>query len=281
MNAPRRVGIVGYGALGRHLAGRILDDPELAGRLALEWVWNRNPERIGPEIPKHRRLARLEDFPRTDADLVVEVAQSEIVRRFGCAFLERADTMAGSPAALADPGLEREVAATLARVGPERTLYIPRGALPGLEEIVELARTGRLAEVRITMEKHPASLAWSGPASRPVEAIDERTVLHEGPLRPLCAWAPRNVNTMAALALASGLGFDRVHATLVADPALEHHVTRVQLVGPDQGGARFSLEMIRRNPATPGALTGQATFRSFARSLSRTYEERPGGLVVI
>ena len=37
---------------------------------------------------------------------------------------------------------------------------------------------------------------------------------------------------MAVLAMAAGLSFDEVEATLVADLALEHHITEVTLLGP-------------------------------------------------
>jgi aspartate dehydrogenase len=46
------------------------------------------------------------------------------------------------------------------------------------------------------------------------------TILILGPVRDLCSLAPNNVNTMAVGALtAHNLGFDKVQAFLVADPA--------------------------------------------------------------
>ncbi|XP_057245140.1 aspartate dehydrogenase domain-containing protein, partial [Malurus melanocephalus] len=105
----------------------------------------------------------------------------------------------GSPCALADPDSERRLRAAAARGG--HTLYIPRGALWGCEDIARMDSAGTLQALKVTMTKAPGS----------------------GPLRPLCPLVPNNVNTMAAAALAAPqLGFDGVTACLVADPRWGH-----------------------------------------------------------
>lgn len=72
------------------------------------------------------------------------------------------------------------------------------------------------------MTKAPQSFRLEGRLrERLAAAVAEgtRSVLYEGPLRPLCPLAPNNVNTMAAAAVAAPrLGFDGVRACLVADP---------------------------------------------------------------
>ena len=105
------------------------------------------------------------------------------------------------------------------------------------------------------------------------ETLSER-VVYQGPLRKLCSLAPNNVNTMAVLAMASELGFDKVVASLIADPSLEHHITEVVLWGPDTQGPRYSLELIRRSPAGVGAVTSTATLTSF---LNSTLKARDAG----
>lgn len=56
------------------------------------------------------------------------------------------------------------------------------------------------------------------------EERSEKSVYNEthdlGPVRQLCALAPNNVNTMAGAAVAAHtLGFDKVKALLISDPA--------------------------------------------------------------
>jgi len=54
----------------------------------------------------------------------------------------------------------------------------------------------------------------------------------------------------------------------VADPSLEHHITEVRLLGPETGGPRYCLELIRSSPAGAGAVTSSATLTTFASSMT-------------
>ena len=81
---------------------------------------------------------------------------------------------------------------------------------------------------------------------------------------------------MAVLAMASELGFDAVEAQLVANPALEHHITEVSLLGPQGEGPRYSLDLIRKSPAGAGAVTSTATLTSFLTSMILSKDEGDG-----
>lgn len=253
----RRVGILGYGQLGQHLARCLRDDPDHE----LAFVWNRSPEALR-DLPEALILRDLEQAAER-ADLVVEVAHPSVTWAHGARFIERADYFVGSPTALARPGVLEGLQG--------RALYVPRGALPGLEEVLRLAARNGLAEATITMRKHPRSLKVAD--YTPSGGVD---TVYDGPLRALCARAPNNVNTMAVLALASRLGFDAVRAVLIADPTLEHHITELDLWGPDAGGPRFRLELRRSSPAAAGAVTSSATFSSFWESVRRAHGHDTG-----
>ena len=95
-------------------------------------------------------------------------------------------------------------------------LYIPRGALPGLEEVLRMKASGQLHQVG-EMRKHPSSLKVNGDLVAALEAAGDMGIVYAGPLRALCHYAPNNVNTMAVLAMASEIGFDHVKAALIAD----------------------------------------------------------------
>ena len=100
----RRVGIVGYGSLGKYLAAQILNDPSIAVDFELGFVWNRTPDRIGDTVPPELVLEDLANFPTMEADLIVEVAHPGITAEFGSKFLASADYFTGSPTAFADAG---------------------------------------------------------------------------------------------------------------------------------------------------------------------------------
>ncbi|XP_053870980.1 aspartate dehydrogenase domain-containing protein isoform X2 [Malaclemys terrapin pileata] len=123
--------------------------------------------------------------------------------------------------------------------------------------------------LKVTMIKHPDSFRLEGALREQLRA--GRAVLYEGPVRGLCPLAPNNVNTMAAACMAApSLGFDGVQGCLIADPGLpDWHVVEVEVTGPsgERRDQAFTVTTSRRNPASPGAVTGAATFPSFWSSL--------------
>ncbi|XP_073493342.1 aspartate dehydrogenase domain-containing protein isoform X2 [Phyllobates terribilis] len=126
--------------------------------------------------------------------------------------------------------------------------------------------------LKITMTKHPKSFKLEGKLSeKDLSAIQDRTILYEGPIRQLCPMAPNNVNTMAAASLAAHtLGFDKVIGVLVADPSVpDWHIVDIEVTGAtnETTGQVFTVRTSRQNPASPGAVTGAATFESFWSSI--------------
>ena len=89
--AKRRVGIVGYGHLGKYLAEAILNDATASKQFELAFVWNRSPEKIGPEISRDIILTNLDDFASFRPDLIVEVAHPNITVEYGARFVSVAD----------------------------------------------------------------------------------------------------------------------------------------------------------------------------------------------
>lgn len=265
MTAKRRIGLVGYGKLGQFIADAIVNDASIAADYELAFVWNRSAAAMEGKVPAELQMHELGDFASRSPDVIVEVAHPKISQEYGTAFLDCCDYMAGSPTAFAT--LETEQALRAAAAKPNgHGLYIPRGALPGLEEVLRMTQSGKLAAASISMNKHPSSLKFGGVLSPPLEETKAERVIYSGPLRKLCVLAPNNVNTMAVLAMASELGFDAVQASLIADPSLEHHITEVKLFGPDDGGPRYCLTLNRESPAGAGAVTSTATLTSFLKS---------------
>ncbi len=257
----RKIGIVGYGKLGQHLCASI----QRAEDLELAFVWNRNPSAIGSNIPDSKKITDLHQCTNTPCDLIVEVAHPIISKQWGELFLSHCDYMIGSPTALAD----RETEEKLLNTPQKHGIYIPRGALPGLEEVLSMKKANKLHAAAITMRKHPKSLKFSGPLPVGHQNSQQPVTYYQGPLRKLCGYAPNNVNTMAVLALSSGLGMDQVQATLIADSTLEHHITEVSLYGAGNPNTRYSLDLIRKSPAGAGAVTSSATFDTFLASMIR------------
>ena len=296
----RRVGIIGYGAIGRYLARAVQEDPicqqrceeislgcfayfkllaQFVCRLELAFVCNpRSPHKVRDDasIPAAAVLDDLRDFASKGADLIVEVAHPSVSADHGVAFLEQADYMVSSVTTFADAATERAMREAAAS-GAGHGVYIPAGALWGARDIQKMADRGNLAGLTVTMKKAPhhlklaagdhecgrrlAEVAASGKAGE--------TVLYEGPVRGLAPLAPSNTNTMAAAALAAHtLGMDGTVGRLVVDPALDAHIIEIEVEGAGKPGAPpFRCVTRRYNPAAAGAVTGDATYASFLSSM--------------
>jgi aspartate dehydrogenase len=280
---PRRVGILGYGSLGQHLARAVLASPELE----LAFVWNRTASAVtdDAELPADAALADIAELASRRPDLVVEVSHPAVVAAHGARILATCDLMVGSPTALADAAVE---AALRAAAGEHaRAVFVPAGALWGGADLERMALAGVLESVAVTMRKHPGSLKVDASLMDRVReampredgSVPDPVTVYEGPVRALCPLAPNNVNTMACAAIASGpgLGFDRVVARLIADATLEAHIVEIDAVGP--GG--FNVHTARFNPAKAGAVTGNMTYASFEASLTLAARGRPTGVHLV
>ena len=255
---PRRVGLIGFGFIGRQVYERIVGDPALG--LEVAFVHNRS-ERALADVPPPLRLATLDGLAASRADLVVEMAHPGYTVRWGERILERADYLPLSVTALADDAL-RERLVAVAR-GAGTALLIPHGALMGLDSLREWRHAWD--EVTITFYKHPSNIDFSESGSAP-PALDADTVLYDGPARGIAAKFPRNVNTMVTCALAT-IGLDRCRARLVACPALKVAVAEVEARGRD--GAL--LKMRKEQPATgvSGTEMFESQFASIVRAAGR------------
>ncbi|XP_017542308.1 putative L-aspartate dehydrogenase [Pygocentrus nattereri] len=262
ISSPIRVGIVGYGHLGQFLVDRI-QKKGLAAGLSLAFVWNRNADKLIESVPKDLILTNLSEFTQIKADLIVEVCHPQIVKDFGVRFLSHANFLVGSPSALSDSQLDKELRLTAKKHG--KTLYVPSGALWGGQDIQRLNDSGSLKALSIRMSKHPSCFRLAGGTFSDWAGEEGRCVLFHGSVAELCPIAPNNVNTMAAAAIAaSTLGFHGVTGEIVSDTALaDYHLVEVEVTGPDG----FSVKTVRRNPAKLGAVTGSATYNSFWSSL--------------
>jgi len=228
----RRVGIIGFGAVGQYLARTVQTDPVCSQKLELAFVcepMDARAVRADKSIPAECALDDLGDFASKGADLIVEVAHPSISERYGAAFLKHADYLVASVTTFADRKTESDMLAA-AKSGAGHGIYIPAGALWGARDIQNMAFRGNLRGLTVTMKKAPHHLKLLPPLSdRLAEVVASgasgETVLYEGPCRGLAPFAPNNTNTIAAAALAAhNLGMDGTIGRLVCDPSLQAHI---------------------------------------------------------
>lgn len=258
----RRIGVVGYGNIGKYLVDSITKHPDID----LAFVWNRNISKLQGEIPDDLILRNLEDFASKNPTLIVEVCHPIISEQYGTKFLECCDYFVGSPTVFANVEKEKE----LRNAATQHGLYVPSGALWGGADIQKMAMVGSLKFLKVTMKKHPSCFKLEGELADINERVSDKPVtLYDGPLRGLCPLAPHNVNSMAAAAMAAdNLGFDFTIGSLVSDPSLtDWHIIEVEARGPATDGKKLSIHTIRKNPSSKGAVTGTGTFPAIFASV--------------
>lgn len=212
-----RLGLIGYGAIGRHVEAARLDDIELVSVLV------KRPR-------ADRRLTHEPDlFFAHRFDAVAECAGHEAVRAHGQRVLEAgADLLVTSVGAFTDSGLlERLLAAASANA---RRLILPSAGIGALD-ILSAAAVGGLDSVTVTVRKDPS--AWQGTVAEKqvdLDTLDKPQVVFDGPAREGARLYPQNVNISAAAAIA-GLGLDRTRLVIVADPLIRTHIVELEAQG--------------------------------------------------
>jgi len=225
-----RLGLVGFGAIGRAITTQLVQSPLPGHQLVALLVRPHQLADAQAAVPASVQVttdiaALLASAPQT----VIKAAGHGAVVAHGDAVLRQgASLMALSVGALADAALHDRLLAA-ARAGGTQ-LLLPVGAIAGLDGLLALRQAG-LHSVRYTSTKPPR--AWQdSPADGLLDlaALRSPTVIFSGTARDAARLYPKNANLAAAVALA-GLGFERTQVQLVADPAATGNSGRIDAEG--------------------------------------------------
>jgi len=258
-SSPRlRVGLIGFGTIGRQVWRRLSEQPALG--LDLAFVHARDPSKLA-DVPPALVLDDLSRADRYAPDLVVEMAHPDITRRWGEALLAQASYLPLSVSALADDALRERLVRRAQSAGT--CLAVPHGALMGLDSLHEWRH--QWDEVTITFRKSPANIDFSE-SGLDGGSIRVETVVYDGPVRGIAARFPRNVNTMVTCALAT-IGLDRCRGRLVAVPGLPVAIAEVEARGRD--GSRLAMHKSQPVVGVSGTEMFESQFASILRAAGR------------
>jgi aspartate dehydrogenase len=242
-----RVGLIGFGAIGRAVAERLARGE--GGQARLSAVLVRDLGRLRPDDrERHDVLFTTERdaFLGAGLDWAVEAAGHAALRQHGVAALRGgANLLALSAGALADDALVAELTSAAADSG--RRVLVPSGGMGALD-LLSSAAVGRLDAVELTSRKPPRALMPPDEAAAVVASGVARE-LFDGVARDAAARFPENLNICAALGLA-GIGLDRTRVRVFADPAVERNVHHIVARG-EFGEYELTLRHIpSENPKT-------------------------------
>lgn len=241
-----RVAIAGLGSIGTKIATAL--DQGIEG-LTLSAVAVRDSAKHQAFLNGLRRPPQVLPIEQLgdSADIVVECAPSRHLR----AIVEPA-VKRGKAAVVVSVGglLDNFDLVDLARANGGR-IMVPTGALIGLDA-VNAAAVGTIHSVKMVTRK-PIDGLKGAPFivqnNIDIDNLREPLKLFEGSARDAAKGFPANVNVAVALSLA-GIGPDRTHMQVWADPTVTRNVHRIEV---EADSARFSMgieNIPSQNPKT-------------------------------
>lgn len=248
---PRRVGLIGFGAIGQpvvELAARYLEEIEIVAACTQTGV----PRAGSGTLPVVRTL---DELLAHHPCVVVEIAGHDALREHGPRVLAAGiDLVAVSVGVLAIPEVERELLAAAREGGSQ--IRVASGAIGALDALAAAA-IGGIERVTHTTRK-PARTLLGAEA----DGMTAEREVFNGPAREAALRFPESVNVTAAVSLA-GIGFDRTLVRVIADPAVDRNVHQVEAEG-DFGFLRFE---IRNVPSESNPKTGRIVAMSIVSVL--------------
>jgi aspartate dehydrogenase len=252
------IGLIGAGAIANFLLKEINDNQ--LENLRIKSILVRNKE-------KYRSLESnfgvilftdLEAFLDSEIDMVVEAANIKAVKNLLPSIIKKKDVVLISVGAFANEELLVEINNLVKEYN--YSVYLPSGAIGGLDLLQNAHALGTITSVSLTTRKPAKSLIE--------EDIVEAKVVFEGKAIDAIKKFPKNMNVSIVLSLA-GIGVEKTNVSLVADPHIEKNVHHVDVKG-DFGEATFS---ITNNPLSENPKTSYLAAMSILGTLKRMNEK--------
>lgn len=226
MKKTMKIGIVGYGAIGKALV-ETLRQQKIEGA-TLVGVFDVDPRKL--EQLKTQKITAKESLQELTkaADLVIEAAGMASVKAIAMEVLAQQKQLIvmSVGALLLQPELIRRFHEKKCR------LYFPSGAVAGLDALKAVVRGGPVKKVLLTTTKPPQGLAGAPFFDKhPIDLnrIKKATTIFSGTARQAVGFFPANINVAAAISL-TGIGPSRTRVEIVADPKAKRnkHVLSIE-----------------------------------------------------
>lgn len=246
------IGVIGAGAIAQFVAQQLQHDDTYT----MTDVLVRN-------VDKHRDFAEaynvtlhtdVTTFLNSSIDIVVEAATIEAVRQFLPSIVEKKPVVVISVGAFADVTFYERMTELLEQHG--QRLYLPSGAIGGLDLLQNAAALQGIERVSLTTTKPAASLTS--------EPLHERRIIFQGTAREAVAQFPKNMNVSIMLAL-SAMSFRAIDVMLIADPHATQNTHDIHMTGTF-GEASLT---IKNNPLPTNPKTSYLAAMSIIGTLRR------------
>lgn len=225
-----RIGLIGAGAIGTYILDQC--NKKASYPFYVTNVFVRNREKY-TELEATYAIKLHDDFEQflqSDVDIIVEAATINAVATYVPRAIKKFDVVVISIGAFVNLDFYDEVAALAKQA--KTNLYIPSGAIGGLDLIQNAQAVGTLENVTLRTRKPAHTLTD--------EKLATAKVIFSGPAKEAIARFPKNVNVSIALGLA-GIGFSQTTVELIADPTVNKNIHAIEAEGLF-GKATFTIE---------------------------------------
>lgn len=235
-----KIGIIGAGAIATYVMDELTkaaDTPMQVHSLLV-----RDKTKYAAVAARHQvdLYTEVDDFLASDIDIVVEAANVEAVKELLPHIVQKKHVIVISIGAFVDEQFYQDIQQIATE--HEQQIYLPSGAIGGLDLIQNAAATDTLETVTLETRK-PAHTLVDEPLTTEKE-------IFSGSAAKAIRQFPKNVNVAIALGLA-GLGLDRTNVTIIADPAVDRNIHTITANGPfGQATCQIQNEALPSNPST-------------------------------
>ncbi|MCJ1910018.1 aspartate dehydrogenase [Planococcus ruber] len=214
------IGIIGTGNIASYLLEQINKQQRAEGQVIA--IFGRNQE-MGQQLSERFEAdfyTDLQGFLDLPLDIVVEAATVEAAGIYVKHVVEhQKDLVVSSIGVFKDIAFLEELKRLAEAKGTH--IYLPSGAIGGLDVLQSAKAADALDHVQITTRKSPASLG--------VEAEEEK-VIFEGSAFEAVEKFPKNINVALVLAIA-GIGAEKTKVRIIVDPDIEQNTHTIEAEG--------------------------------------------------
>lgn len=215
-----KIGLIGTGSIAEYLLEELNKKTHDSVKIVVALVRNKAKYE---HLKEKYNIEITEDINRlleSDIDLVVEAANVSAVKQRLPKIVEHKDSIIISVGAFSDEAFLKEVH-TLASEN-NHSIYLPSGAIGGLDLIQNAEATSGIDKVKITTRK-PAHVFNE-------DSLTNDLTIFEGPASLAIQKFPKNINVAIILSLA-GIGTDKTEVEIVASPTLKENEHTIEMHG--------------------------------------------------
>ncbi|PIC64865.1 aspartate dehydrogenase [Sporosarcina sp. P13] len=256
-----KIGIIGTGNIAQYVLESINANKRLEGEVTS--IFGRNQE-VGRRLEsqyKAKFYTDFEEFLDSPIDIVVEAATIGVAINYMEEVLKsNRELILSSIGAFKDIKFLKEMKDVARAFGQH--IYLPSGAIGGLDLLQSANSLGGLKEVGITTRKSYESLG-----------LERKTVeecIFDGVALDAIEKFPKNVNVALLLSIA-GLGADQTKVRVIADPEIKRNTHTIEAIG-DFGKMNLMIENepMPNNPKTSylAALSILATLQNRDKAIT-------------